>query len=175
MRDFISTNQSDISVVLDNLLTLNNLVVAHLPGVEEVLELYPALAAGAKTTLHNNRLALAQVLQVQQTPEDCGDPTKNKEGYDTVRRQPGALSPMAPNTAARCTAPATGADAKNIRGSANIPGGDPVSVSGGNYAYPRVVTDNLKAGTPISVGTSLVQPVKIGDASWMTLVTDGLH
>ena len=30
----------------------------------------------------------------------------------------------------------------NVRGSANVPGGDPISASGGGVAYPRGVTHN---------------------------------
>ncbi|WP_375484244.1 MCE family protein [uncultured Jatrophihabitans sp.] len=180
VKNFVQANRTDIGVVLDNLSTLGNMFVAHLPGVEEVLELYPALAAGGASVINpdqnnpgHNTVRLADVLQLSQTPEDCGDPKQNKQGYNTVRRGPGDLSPIAPNTAARCTAPAS--SGTNIRGSAHVPGGDPVSVSGGDQSYPRVVTNNLKVGQPVTIGTSLIHPAHLGDASWLALVTDGLH
>lgn len=181
VKNFITTNKTDISTVLDNLVTVNGILVAHLPGVEEVLELYPALAAGGASVLNpdpanpgHTEARLAIVLQTTQTPEDCGDPNKGQEGYQgTKRRSPGDLSAQAPNTAARCTA--STATGKNIRGSAHVPGGDPIAVAGDDQAYPRVVTNNLKVGQPVAIGTSLLKPAHLGDASWLALVTDGLH
>jgi hypothetical protein len=70
----------------------------------------------------------------------------------------------------RCTAPNTGKDAKSVRGSAHVPGGDPISLSGGGYAYPRSVTANtLRVGNPLPTSDTL------GDASWVALVTASLH
>jgi hypothetical protein len=51
-----------------------------------------------------------------------------------------------------------------------VPGGDPISVSGGGYAYPRTVTKNL-----LRVGSSLPTTTALGDGSWVSLVTDSLH
>jgi phospholipid/cholesterol/gamma-HCH transport system substrate-binding protein len=102
-------------------------------------------------------------------PQDCGEPNKDREGYvGTVRRQPGATAPIAPNVAARCTAPAS--SGTNIRGSAHVPGGDPISISGGGYAYPRVVTKNT-----LRVGPSLANPTVQSDGSWLSLMTAALH
>ena len=96
---------------------------------------------------------------------------QGREGYyGTVRRSPNDLSPQAPNVAVRCTASASGANAKNVRGSANIPGGDPISNSGGGYSYPRVVTKNT-----VAVGPSLGKSTSLGDGSWLALLTDALH
>ena len=91
---------------------------------------------------------------------------KGREGYNGVKREPDQLGPIAPNVAARCTAPVS--SGTNVRGSAHVPGGDPISVSGGGYAYPRVLTKN-------TVGNTLQKPSALGDASWLTLLTDGLH
>ena len=46
MRSFIKNNRTDLGVVIANLATTGQLLVRHLDGLEEVLELYPALAAG---------------------------------------------------------------------------------------------------------------------------------
>jgi hypothetical protein len=51
-----------------------------------------------------------------------------------------------------------------------VPGGDPISVSGGGYAYPRAVTKNL-----LRVGDPLPTTETLGDGSWVTLVTASLH
>jgi phospholipid/cholesterol/gamma-HCH transport system substrate-binding protein len=171
ITNFIQNNQTDLGVTLANLSTVGDLLVRHLPGLEEVFELYPALAAGGPTALHDNAGFLGLVLQPTPDPQDCGDPNHNGEGYNgTVRREPQATAPIAPNVTVRCTAAATGPNAKNVRGSAHVPGGDPISLSGGGYAYPKTVTDNI-----LKVGKPLPTTATLGDASWMGLVTDALH
>ena len=55
-----------------------------------------------------------------------------------------------------------------------MPGGDPISLSGGGVAYPRVITDNIKRA-PLQIGTSLMQPSKLGDASWLGMLTDAVR
>jgi phospholipid/cholesterol/gamma-HCH transport system substrate-binding protein len=169
VTSFIKNNQTDLGVTLANLITTGDLLVRHINGIEQVLELYPALAAGGPTALHDRAGALGLILQAKPMPQDCGEPTKDREGYvGTVRRQPGALAPIAPNVAARCTAPVS--SGTNIRGSAQVPGGDPISISGGGYAYPRVVTKNT-----LQVGPSLANPTVQSDGSWLSLMTAALH
>jgi phospholipid/cholesterol/gamma-HCH transport system substrate-binding protein len=51
VKTFINNNKTDIGVTLANLVTTGDLLVRHLPGLEQVLELYPALAAGGPTQL----------------------------------------------------------------------------------------------------------------------------
>ena len=46
VQAFIRNNRTDLGVVLSNLSVTGGQVVRHLDGVEQVLELYPALAAG---------------------------------------------------------------------------------------------------------------------------------
>jgi phospholipid/cholesterol/gamma-HCH transport system substrate-binding protein len=184
VRRFVVDNRTDLGAVLANLTVVGDVIVRHLDGVEEVLELYPALAAGGRSALRpdpqrpgHNVGALGLVLapptklgtnpDLGNDPPDCGDPKQNKQGYNTIRRQPGAIGPIAPNVAAHCTAPVS--SGTNVRGSANVPGGDPISISGGGYAYPRVVTENT-----VHIGTQL-QHTNLGDGSWLALLTDGLH
>jgi phospholipid/cholesterol/gamma-HCH transport system substrate-binding protein len=171
ITDLIKNNRTDLGVTLANLETVGNLLVQHLPGIEEVFELYPALAAGGPTTLHDNAGWLGLVLQAVPKPQDCGDPSHGGEGYGgTVRRGPEATAPIRTNVAARCTAPATGSDAKNVRGSAHVPGGDPISLTGGDHAYSRAVTHNT-----LKIGPALPTAETLGDGSWVGLVTDSLH
>ena len=171
VQKFITDNRTDFGVTLANLVTVGNLLVSHLGGIEEVLELYPAMAAGGQSLVHDGALWLALVLQAQPEPQDCGDPDKGQEGYyGTVRRQPGNLQPIAPNTTVRCTAPASGPGYKQVRGSANVPGGDPISTGGAGIAYPRVKTSNT-----VQVGEALTATSGTGDDSWVGLVTDALR
>jgi phospholipid/cholesterol/gamma-HCH transport system substrate-binding protein len=168
---FVNDNKTDIGVTLANLVQVGNLLVSHLGGIEEILELYPALAAGGPTLLHDNAGWLSLQLQSTPQPEDCGDPDKDQEGYNgTVRREPENVAPIPPNVNARCTAPASGPGYKNVRGSANVPGGDPISTAGGGVAYPRVTTKNT-----VRVGPSLSNAAALGDDSWVGLVTNALH
>jgi phospholipid/cholesterol/gamma-HCH transport system substrate-binding protein len=171
VTNFIRNNQTDIGVTLANLATVGDLLVRHLDGVEEIFELYPLLAANGPTTLHDRTGWLGLVLQAKPDPQDCGDPDYGGEGYGTtIRRGPFHTAPLPPNVAARCTAPNTGDNAKDVRGSAHVPGGDPISLSGGGYAYPRSVTGNtLRVGAPLATSQTL------GDASWLALATASLH
>jgi phospholipid/cholesterol/gamma-HCH transport system substrate-binding protein len=174
VRNFVAGNATDLGVTLANLSTVGDLLVRHIDGIEQIFELYPALAAGGPTAAHDRAGWLGLVLQPAPDPQDCGDPKKGREGYGgTHIRDPNngdALAPMAPNVAARCTASATGPDGKNVRGSAHVPGGDPTSLSGGGYAYPRTVTSNT-----LRVGTALPTSDTLADASWLGLVTDSLR
>jgi phospholipid/cholesterol/gamma-HCH transport system substrate-binding protein len=192
---FVQDNRNDLGAVLANLATVGDVLVRHLPGIEQVLELYPALASGGLTVLHNNQAALSLVVQASPDPQDCGNPTKGSQGYNgTVIRTPQNLTPIAPNVAARCTAPAS--SGTDVRGAANIPGGDPISVSGAGVVYPRVVTQNVtgttgsatSTGSPSStaaaqaaakavpaVGTVLNGSIPLGDDAWYDLLTYALH
>lgn len=174
VQKFIRDNRTDLGVTLANLSTLGDIVVRRLDGVEEVLELYPALAAGGPTALiadpqrpGHNLGALGLVLAPPNQPPDCGDPKKGREGYNGTKRLPDKLDPIAPNVAARCTAPLS--SGTNVRGSAHVPGGDPISVSGGGVAYPRVITENT---APID---SSLKHTNLGDGSWLALLTASLH
>jgi phospholipid/cholesterol/gamma-HCH transport system substrate-binding protein len=173
---FIQDNRTDLGATLANLVQIGNLLVAHLDGLTEVLELYPALAAGGPALVTNRQGNLGLVLDPNPkgTPPDCGDPAKGGEGYGgTVRRQPENLQPIAPNVSARCTAPVS--SGTNIRGSAHVPGGDPIAISGGGVAYPRVATSNVTK-KPVTFGTGLQHlPASLGDASWLALLTDSLR
>jgi phospholipid/cholesterol/gamma-HCH transport system substrate-binding protein len=170
VTDFVKNNQTDIGVTLANLATVGDLLVRHLPGIEEIFELYPALAAGGPTTVHDRVGWLGLVLQAAPDPQDCGDPEKGGEGYfGTNIRNPFQTAPAAPNVSVHCTAPNTGKGAKSVRGSAHVPGGDPISLSGGGYVYPRTVTKNM-----LRVG-SVATTETLGDGSWVALVTASLH
>jgi phospholipid/cholesterol/gamma-HCH transport system substrate-binding protein len=176
VSSLIQNNRTDLGVVLANLDTFGQIVVDHLNGIEEILELYPALAAGGPTTLHNHYGALGLVLQTKPDPQDCGDPHKDRQGYNSVRRGPEALYPIAPDVAVRCTAPlSSGTD---VRGAAHVPGGDPISVTGGGHAYPRVVTKNLRAGAkakPVYIGPASSPKPGTTGSSWMNLLAAGVR
>ncbi len=170
IRNFIQANATDLGVVIANLASTGRVIVRNLDGVEQIFELYPALAAGGPTVIQPDGVgALGQIVNNVNDPPDCGDPRKTSEGYQgTTIRSPGDLSPAAPNVAAHCTAPVS--SGTNIRGSAHVPGGDPISTSGGGVAYPRGTTANT-----IRVGTSLNKAGLLGDKSWVAILTASLN
>ena len=111
VRDFIKDNRTDLGVTLANLSTVGDLLVRHLDGIEQIFELYPALAAGGPTVLHDNAgLRSASSCRRHPTRRTAATRSQGREGYyGTVRREPGRRCPrIAPNVAARCTAPASG-------------------------------------------------------------------
>jgi phospholipid/cholesterol/gamma-HCH transport system substrate-binding protein len=171
VHEFINNNATDLGLTLANLTTVGNLLVRHLPGIEQVLELYPVLAASGPSTTHDRTVWSALVLQAKPDPQDCGDPFHGREGYTGSNiRTPFQTAPEPPNVTAHCAAPNTGRDGKQVRGSAHIPGGDPISLSGAGYAYPRAVTSDL-----LRIGTGLPTSDALGDSSWIALVTDALR
>jgi phospholipid/cholesterol/gamma-HCH transport system substrate-binding protein len=169
VRNFVLNNRTDLGVVIANLASTGRLLVRHLDGLEQVFELYPALAAGGPSVIRGGVGSLGLIANNVNDPRDCGDPRKGSEGYQgTTIRSPSDLRPAAPNVAARCTAPAS--TGVNIRGSAHVPGGDPISTSGGGVAYPRGTTANT-----VNVDTSLNQAGLLGDKAWIALLTASLH
>lgn len=168
VKKFVLDNRTDLGVTLANLATVGTLLVRHLDGIEEVFELYPALAAGGQSVIQPDHVgALGLVLTTD--PKDCGDPKKGSEGYEgTVLRDPADLSPAAPNVGAHCTAAVS--SGTNVRGSANVPGGDPISPSGGGVAYPRGTTQNT-----INVGTQLDKSGVLGDKAWVAMLGNALN
>jgi phospholipid/cholesterol/gamma-HCH transport system substrate-binding protein len=168
VKKFIQDNRTDLGVIFANLADLGTIMVRHLDGIEEVLELYPALAAGGQSVIRPNHTATLGLV-TQNTPRDCGDPKKGSEGYQgTILRSPSDLSPAAPNVAAHCSAPES--SGVNVRGAQNVPGGDPLSASGGGVAYPRGTTQNT-----MNVNTRLDHAGILGDKAWVAYLTSGLH
>lgn len=176
VRDFVVDNQTDLGVTLANLADVGTLLVRHINGLEQILELYPALAAGGPTALRSDGVGYLGMVVNFNDPLDCGDPAKGQQGYEgTVRRLPSDLSPAAPNVGAHCTAPVS--SGVNVRGSANVPAdgpglpaGDPISNSGGGVAYPRVSTENT-----VKLGNMSSSAALLGDKSWLSILMTSLN
>ena len=168
VRGFVDDNRTDLGLVLSNLSTTGQQLVRRLDGVEQILELYPQMAAGGYTVTYDGISHLGMVVNFNDPP-DCGDPRKGGEGYDgTQRRGPNDLSPRAPNVAARCTAPPS--SGTSVRGSANVPDAPPIATQGGGVAYPRVSTDNT-----LRVGNAPQQAAVLADRSWVGILTAALN
>ena len=169
VQNFVTDNKTDLGVVLADLASTGQVLTRHIDGLEEILELYPALVAGGLSVVKPNNYAQLSLVVNPNDPPDCGDPDKGGEGYGgTDVRPPTDLTPAAPNVAAHCTAPVS--SGTNIRGSANVPGGDPISATGGSVAYPRATTANT-----VNVNTSLNQAGVLADDSWVAILTAGVN
>jgi phospholipid/cholesterol/gamma-HCH transport system substrate-binding protein len=168
---FVNNNKTDLGITFNNLASTGQLLVRRIDGIEELFELYPALAAGTYTSLRADGVGLLGFVVNSPDPVDCGaiKATQPRQGYGgTVIRAPSNNAKEVPNTAAHCDLPpSTGQD---VRGAQNAPGGDPISTASGNVAYPRVDTANT-----ITVGTTDGSAALLGDHSWETMLTDGLH
>ena len=89
-------------------------------------------------------------------------------------RSPTDLTPEAPNVDAHCTAPVS--SGTNVRGSANVPGGDPISDTGGSIVLPRAQTaDTLNAANTVNVNTSLDNTGVLANDSWIAILTAGVN
>jgi phospholipid/cholesterol/gamma-HCH transport system substrate-binding protein len=173
IQNFVKANTGDIGTLLANLDTTGQIVTAHIGGVQEILELYPAIVAGGLTVASsctgggNCTAAFGLVTNV-------GDPQDCEAGYGgTTKRTPDQVGAIAPNTAAQCAEPK--GSTTDVRGAQNAPGGDPVSTAGGSTPLPRAITANtLKVGDKVAVGGSDLTASVLADQSWLTLLTDGL-
>ncbi len=162
--NLVTSNRDDLGVVLANLATTGQLLVRRKDGVEQILETYPLAVGGGFTVTPGDGTAHFGLVLNLNDPQPC------EQGYEgTTRRQPGQTGPIATNAGARCTLPR--GNPSTVRGAQNAPGGDPVDASSGGTVYPRATTGNTVAVG----GTSAAGAALLGDKSWLTLLTNGLH
>jgi len=162
--NLVKNNRDDLGVVLANLATTGQLLVQHKGGIEQILEVYPLAVAGGFTVAPGDGTAHFGLVLNLNDPQPC------VQGYGgTNRRQPGNTAPAKTNAAAQCTLPR--GNPSTVRGAQNTPGGDPIDTSSGGTVYPRAVTGNT-----VAIGdTSAASAAALGDKSWLTLLTGGLH
>lgn len=147
----LQDNRSAIAGLLTNLVTVGEVTVTRVDGIEQMLVTYPAVVAGGYTVVPGDGTAhFGLVLSTQ--PAAC------EQGYEgTTRTDPNQTTAQEPtNTGAQCTA-ARGSGT-NVRGAQNAPNpsyerssGLPSSylVGGGTVRDPRVtvVPGHAPAGT----------------------------
>ncbi|RNL60703.1 MCE family protein [Nocardioides marmoriginsengisoli] len=129
LRTFLEQNQVDLGSLINNLVTTGDIIVKHLPGIRQVLVLYPYIVAGGFTVVaknaegYNARFGFI----LNQFPAVC------HQGYDPKeRRSPtdGSNKPM--DEDAGCTEPAR---KTNARGAQNAPR------TGTSYGTPMATYD----------------------------------
>jgi len=121
LRTFLEANQVDLGSLINNLVTTGNVIVKHLPGIRQILVLYPYMVAGgftvsAKNTEgYNARFGLI----LTQEPHTC------TQGYDVKeRRSPLDTADRKMDADAQCTEPAS---KSNARGAQNAPRTSPMA------------------------------------------------
>ncbi|MCW2755415.1 MAG: virulence factor Mce family protein [Marmoricola sp.] len=171
LRTFLVDNGVDLGGLINNLVTTGSVISKHLPGVRQILVLYPYLVAGAFSVVaknadgYNARFGLI----LTQNPTVCS------AGYNVKqRRSPTETSNKAMDMTAHCSeSPAQG----NARGAQNAPR------VGANYgpaaaANPSVATYDLDTGkltwndqvTPSNVVYDGGAAQMYGEDSWKSLL-----
>jgi phospholipid/cholesterol/gamma-HCH transport system substrate-binding protein len=165
VRKFVSDNSSDLGLLLANLTSVNQVMVANLRGIDEILLLYPAAVAGGKTVAPGDGTAHFGLVVNTDDPPPC------IAGYGgTDIRQPSLTGPATVNTGAYCGLPR--GSKSTVRGAQNAPGGDPITTGGAGTVYPRVAPG---VGTWMAIGGTSSTAGLLADNSWMPLLTGGLH
>ena len=117
LRTFLARNDVDLGELINNLVTTGEITVKRLPGVEQLLILYPYVLAGGYTVVsksaNTDGLYDAHFGLILTT-----EPSVCLEGYDTRVREPQDVRDLPMNEDARCAEPAS---QSNARGAQNAP------------------------------------------------------
>jgi phospholipid/cholesterol/gamma-HCH transport system substrate-binding protein len=115
LRTFLAQNQVNLGSLINNLVTTGNVIVKHLPGIRQILVLYPYLVAGGFTVAaksadgYDARFGFI----LTQTQPTCS------QGYNPKdRRPPTSPSDLPMDENVGCTAPPS---KFNARGGQNAP------------------------------------------------------
>ena len=166
LRGFIEDNRIDLGSLINNLVTTGDIVVKRLPGIQQVLVLYPYIVeAGFTVVSKSPETGLYDAhfgMIITDTPV-C------HQGYEgTDRRPPQDGSNRAMNVDARCTEPAA---MSNARGAQNLPR---VATS---YDAPTIASYDPETGKlswgdrvdPALAQPGSVAPQSLGKESWKWL------
>jgi phospholipid/cholesterol/gamma-HCH transport system substrate-binding protein len=166
LRTFLEDNGVELGDLINNLVTTGEVTVANLPGIEQLLVVYPYVVEGGFTVVSKSPdtgLYDAHFGLILTTQEAC---TKGYESTDRRSPQDGSNRPM--NEQAGCTAPAS---ETNARGPQNLPRAP------ADYEAPVVASYDERSGdlTWLPGGaadlgdTGTVAPPSLGEESWKWL------
>ncbi|MER5214291.1 MlaD family protein [Streptomyces sp. NPDC002838] len=156
-----------LSVLLANLISGGQVMVARLPGVEQALVTFPVMVAGSYTVVPGDGTTHFGLVVNADDPPAC------TQGYGTARRDPADTSTREANTDARCTAP-RGSDT-SVRGAQNAPGASAASGGANRTAYvtpydPETGTTTGPDGRYVEIGSAGGQQAVFGKESWQWLL-----
>ncbi|MFF9819174.1 MCE family protein [Streptomyces sp. NPDC014006] len=154
-----------LSVLLANLISGGQVMVARLPGVEQALVTFPALVAGSYTVVPGDGTTHFGLVVNADDPPAC------TRGYGTARRDPADTSTRAANTGAHCAAPR--GSGTSVRGAQNAPGARAGGADPAAYVTPydpETGTATGPDGTPVEIGSAGGQQTVFGKESWQWLL-----
>jgi phospholipid/cholesterol/gamma-HCH transport system substrate-binding protein len=173
LRRFLDDNKVHLASLINNLVTTGDIVVKHLPGLRQVLVLYPYVVEGGFTVVSKSPetgLYDAHFGMVM-----TNDPPVCHNGYqstDTRPPQDGSNRPM--NVQAHCSEPAT---QSNPRGAQNAPANRPGAAYRTPVAWYDPATKHLTWGSRVPAGlagTGSLAPATLGEESWKWLLLQPL-
>jgi phospholipid/cholesterol/gamma-HCH transport system substrate-binding protein len=168
LRTFLDDNKVHLASLINNLVTTGDIVVQHLPGLRQVLVLYPYVVEGGFTV-------------VSKSPETglydahfglvlTNDPPVCHNGYqstDTRAPQDGSNRPM--NVDAHCAEPASQSDA---RGAQHAPSNRPAAAYRAPVASYDPTTRRLTWGPQVPsrlAAPGSPAPATLGEETWKWL------
>lgn len=166
----LTSTRPDLGVLLSDLISGAQTVVARLPGVEQTLVTLPVTVAGTFTVAPGDGTVHFGLVVNADNPPPC------TQGYGTTRRDPSDTSRRPANTSARCTAPR--GSATSVRGAQNAPGGGSTGTSRqAAYAAPYDPATGLTwgpGGTTMRIGSTGGAQSVFGKDSWQWLIVGPL-
>ena len=165
LRTFLEDNEVDLGELFNNLVTTGDVIVKHLPGIEQILVIYPYVVEGGFTVVSKSPDTGLYDAHFGMVITDNPVCHRGYEGTDTRPPQDGSNRPM--NTKAGCTEPAT---MSNPRGPQNLPR------AGAAYRAPVASYDpdtgKVRWGAkidPVLAPTGTLAPRAFGEESWKWL------
>lgn len=140
LDQLLTENRPAIAGLLANLLTVGEVTVARVDGVEQILVTYPDVVTGGYTVIPGDGTAHFGLV-TGSMPAGC------KKGYEgTTQTDPNETTGLPPfNADARCAEPS--ASGINVRGAQNAPRAGGASASGVPTSYP-LLAGRLGAAVP---------------------------
>jgi phospholipid/cholesterol/gamma-HCH transport system substrate-binding protein len=164
VRQFVASNRTDLDLLLANLTSVNQIMLARLDDIKTILVVYPAVLAGGYTVAPGDGTAHFGLVTNVDDPPSC------RAGYGGTRlRTPSETGPSTVNTAAHCALPR--GSVSSVRGSQNAPGGDPITAGSGSTVFPRATAHPAV----VQLGGSMAGAGLLADNSWLPLLTGGLR
>jgi phospholipid/cholesterol/gamma-HCH transport system substrate-binding protein len=165
LRTFLEDNEVDLAELFNNLTITGEVIVKHLPGVEQILVIYPYVVEGGFTVVSKSPDTGLYDAHFGLIITDNPVCHHGYESTDTRPPQDGSNRPM--NTKAGCTEPAA---MSNPRGPQNLPR------AGAAYRAPVASYDpdtgKLHWGPkidPVLAPTGTLAPQAFGEESWKWL------
>jgi phospholipid/cholesterol/gamma-HCH transport system substrate-binding protein len=173
LRTFLEDNRVDLADLINNLVTTGDIVVQHLPGIRQVLVVYPYVVEGGFTVV--SKSPTTGLYDAHFGLVLTNDPTVCHDGYqstDTRVPQDGSNRPM--NVHARCTEPASQSDA---RGAQHAPANRPAAAYRTPVAAYDPTTGRLTWGhhlQPTLTDPGSPAPATLGKETWRWLLLQPL-